>query len=432
MKYKIAVVKLGCPKNEVDAEVLCGELIKNGFCLTSVIDDADIAVIFTCSFIKDAVSEAIDTILEILQMQKRVIVTGCLVSRYGEKTLEKLLPEVERFFGTYNFTDIAEYLRYGKTTSNVSSKFIYSSENERSINFEYAYVKISEGCSNRCSFCTIPMIKGNLFSRDMKDIIEEIKIISCEQNIKEIILISQNTGDYGKDLKNGTNINKLIENILNINEINWLKVMYIYPDAINDEFLELTKHEKFCNYLEMPVQHIDNEILKSMNRKSGEKSIRKILDKIKSEYPDIFLRTSLIVGFPGETEKQFEKLVDFIKEYRFYNLGCFVFSPEEGTKAFDYDSCVPENVAKERFDVIMEEQKQVAFEINSTLTGKVFKVNISGYSDETDLLLQGRTEFQAPDIDGKVYITEGFIESPGFYNVKISDFKEYDLLGKIV
>ena len=432
MKEKIAIVVLGCPKNEVDAEVLTGELSAKGFLITSNIENADYIVIFTCSFIKDAVEEAVDTILELSLLNKKIIVTGCLVSRYGIDKLQKLLPEVVKFFGTYNYMDIINFLLNNQYKPSHTERFIYSRKNFRILNSSFAYVKISEGCSNRCSFCTIPSIKGNLFSRKSDDIIDEVKYLTDEKGINEIILISQNSGDYGKDLNKTENLNNLLKKILNIKTLKWLRVLYTYPDFINDEFLELTTHEKFCNYLEIPIQHIDNEILKKMNRKSSEKDIRRILDKIKTSFPEIFLRTSLIVGFPGETESKFKKLSEFIKEYKFYNLGCFIYSPEEGTKAAKMKPQINEKTKSERFKEIMLLQKKIVKDINVSLLHKNFKALITGYSEESELLLQGRTEFQLPDIDGKTFITKGFIEKQGIYEIKITDFKDYDLIGEII
>ncbi len=432
MKEKIAIVVLGCPKNEVDAEVLTGELSAKGFLITSNIENADYIVIFTCSFIKDAVEEAVDTILELSLLNKKIIVTGCLVSRYGIDKLQKLLPEVVKFFGTYNYMDIINFLLNNQYKPSHTERFIYSRKNFRILNSSFAYVKISEGCSNRCSFCTIPSIKGNLFSRKSDDIIDEVKYLTDEKGINEIILISQNSGDYGKDLNKTENLNNLLKKLLNIKTLKWLRVLYTYPDFINDEFLELTTHEKFCNYLEIPIQHIDNEILKKMNRKSSEKDIRRILDKIKTSFPEIFLRTSLIVGFPGETESKFKKLSEFIKEYKFYNLGCFIYSPEEGTKAAKMKPQINEKTKSERFKEIMLLQKKIVKDINVSLLHKNFKALITGYSEESELLLQGRTEFQLPDIDGKTFITKGFIEKQGIYEIKITDFKDYDLIGEII
>ena len=431
MKRKIAIVLRGCPKNEVDAQVLAGELKTIHFNIVSNVEEADIIIIFSCAFIKSAVEETLETIFEISLLKKEILVVGCIVNRYGKEKLKKIIPEVKEFFGTYDFLKVVDYIK-NNSFSLSKNQFIYSSNNNRILEQNFAYVKISEGCSNSCSFCTIPFIKGKLFSRKLEDIINEIKFLTEEKGIKEIILISQNNGEYGKDLKNNTNITKLIKEILKINALTWLRVLYIYPYYINDEFLELTLDEKFCNYLDMPVQHIDNDILKAMGRKSNEKLIRNILYKIKTFYPHLFLRTSIIVGFPGETEEKFLKLLDFIKEYQFYNLGCFKYSPEENTKAAKFQNQIPDSLKSKRYRVIMKEQKRIVRSINKNLINKTFKILLSGYSDETDLLLIGRTEFQAPDIDGITYINKGNVEYKDFYNIKITGFKDYDLIGEIV
>ena len=427
---KFAIVVLGCPKNEVDAEVLTGELIKNKFLITDNVEDADVVIIFTCAFIKEAAQESINTILEYAQ-NKNVIVSGCLTNRFDRKTLKKLLPEVTEFFDTYNYLQIIPYLK-SYIFEEKYKNFIYSSNNKRTLfNKNFAYVKISEGCNNRCSFCTIPAIKGNLFSRTINDIENEIKKL-VDNGIYEIILISQNSGDYGKDLKDGSNLIKLVEKLLNINDLKWLRLLYLYPDNVTNELLNLSYHEKFCNYIDIPIQHIDNEILKSMNRKISEKKLREKIYNIKTNFPHIFLRTSLIVGFPGETENQFLKLLNFIKEYEFYNLGCFVYSREENTKAYSMEKHLKENIKRNRYKKIMEKQKKIVKKINTALLGKELKVNVSGFSEETELLLQGRTEFQSPDIDGITLINKGNINSPGFYKVKVTDFADYDLIGEIV
>ena len=430
MKEKISIIVLGCPKNEVDAEVLAGELNSSEFIIENNIENSEIVIIFTCAFIEDAVEEAIDTILEITSIKNRVIVVGCLVSRYGADRLKEQLPEVEIFFDTYNYLNVVDYLKYNKIYKNYN-RYIYSHNNQRVLSSTFSYVKIAEGCRRSCSFCTIPQIKGGLFSRQINDIIDEIKKI-VESGIYEIILISQNSGDYGKDLKNSSNLTALIEQALKINDLKWLRVLYIYPDDINEYFLELTRHEKFCKYLDIPIQHIDNDILKSMNRKTDENNIKRILDNIKTNYPEIFLRTSLIVGYPGETDEKFNKLLNFIKQYQFYNLGCFKYFREEGTTAAALPGQVANKIKNIRYKKIMQTQKKVVKNINKTLTGKIFQVNISGFSTESELLLEGRTEFQSPDIDGITFINEGIIDEAGFYKVKITDFADYDLIGKIV
>jgi ribosomal protein S12 methylthiotransferase len=429
MKEKIAIIVRGCPKNEVDAEVLAGELQDNDFNIVSEIDLADVIIIFTCAFIKNAVQESLETIFEVSLYNKRIIVTGCIVNRYGLNTLKELIPEVEIFFDTYNYLNIIPYLI--KSNFKENKNFIYSHKNNRIIENSFAYVKISEGCSNSCSFCTIPKIKGKLFSRKIEDIYNEVKYLVEEKGVKEIILVSQNSGDYGRDLENGTNIVKLIKNLLKINTFFWVRLLYIYPQHVSDELLELSFNEKFCNYLDIPLQHIDNDILKKMGRSSTERSIKDTLDKIKSNYPKIFLRTSLIVGFPGETEEKFQKLLDFINEYKFYNLGCFKYSKEDGTKAAKLKEQIPEKIKNIRYKKIMSLQRKILENINRSLLSKKFKAIVEGVSDETELLLKSRCEFQAPDIDGITYINKGFVKEKGFYNIKITDFKDYDLIGEI-
>ena len=430
MREKVAVIVRGCPKNEVDAQILAGELINRDFSLTSNLNKANIVIIFTCAFIKDAVEESLETIFETSLICNRILVTGCLPNRYSLNELSELIPEVEKFFGTYNYMDIIDYIEKRKDFNETIGKFIYSSKNHRISEYCFSYVKIAEGCSNSCTFCTIPKIKGRYFSRKSDDIVDEIKFLTEEKGIGEIILVSQNNGFYGRDI--GESLENLIKKLLKINSLQWLRLLYIYPDDISERLLELTLHEKFCNYLDIPIQHIDNDILKAMGRKSGEKEIKEKLSKIKEFYPDIFVRTSLIVGFPGETEEKFEKLLKFVNEYEFYNIGCFKYSPEEGTRAAHFKSQVKESVKNRRYRRIMKEQKKIANKLNKALIGNHYQILVEGYSDETELLLTARTQFQSPDIDGVTLINKGFAEKGLFYNVKLTGYKDYDLIGEIV
>ncbi len=425
---KISIITLGCPKNEVDSEILASLLKEKNFEIIPNIEDSDIVIINTCAFIKEAVEEAIDVILNVAQTKKRIIVAGCLVSRYGEEKLKELLPEVEKFFNTYNYINILKYIR-NKPFKNFK-KFIYSSKLKRFFDSISKYVKISEGCSNACSYCIIPKIKGKYFSRPMNDILEEIKKLT-DNGVEEIILVSQDTGRYGIDLKDGTNLEKLIEKILNINSLKWLKVLYLYPDTITDELLELTKHEKFCSYLDIPIQHVDDKILKLMNRKISEKDLKNLFYKIKNDYSHLFLRTTVMVGFPQEDENAFKNLLNFIKDIEFYNLGCFKYSKEEGTLASKLQGQISQKEKNKRFKKILKIQKEIVNKINRSLKNKELETLIEGYCPESNLLLCGRTFFQAPDIDGKVYINKGFVDKPGIYKVKIKNFKNYDLIGEL-
>ncbi len=425
---KVSIITLGCPKNEVDSEILASLLKEKNFEITLNIDDSEIVIINTCAFIKEAVQEAIDVILNVAQTKKRIIVAGCLVSRYGKEKLKELLPEVEKFFDTYNYINILNYL--SNKPQKEYKKFIYNSKLKRFTDSISKYVKISEGCSNACSYCTIPKIKGKYFSRPLNDILEEIKILT-DNGVEEVILVSQDTGRYGMELKDGTNIVKLIEKILNINSLKWLRVLYLYPDTVTDELLELTKHEKFCSYLDIPIQHVDDKVLKLMKRKILEKDLKNLFYKIKSDYPYLFLRTTVMVGFPQEDEDAFKNLLNFVKEIEFYNLGCFKYSKEEGTLASKFKGQIPEKEKNKRFREIMKIQKDIVKKMNKKLKNKEVETLIEGYCPESELLLCGRTFFQAPDIDGKVFINKGYINKPGIYKVKIKNFKNYDLIGEL-
>jgi len=425
---KISIITLGCPKNEVDSEILARKLIEENYQIINNLEESEIIIINTCAFITDAIKEAIDVILNCVKFKKRIIVTGCLVSRFGEKKLKKLFPEVEAFFDTYNFLKILNYLKGEKFSK--EKKFIYNSNFLRPVSKTFKYVKISEGCSLSCSYCTIPKIKGKQFSRPVYDIVEEIKKL-VDNGTKEIILVAQNTGSYGYDLKDGTNLVKLLKEILKINDLKWLRVLYLYPEFITEELLELTFHEKFCSYLDIPIQHIDSRILKLMNRKSTEKKLYQLFEKIKVKYSHIFLRTTVMVGFPTESEHEFQKLLKFIKDIEFYNLGVFKYSKEEGTKAEKLKDDVPKREKTRRAKEILKTQKKIVKKLNKKLVGKKLNVLVEEKFISSGAVLTGRTEFQAPEIDGITFITSKIPLTNNIYEAEIKKFKDYDLFGEI-
>ena len=440
-KYNVSLVSLGCPKNLVDAEVMLGHLPAERFKIVTDESQADIIVVNTCAFIRDAQEESVETILEVADQKrngrcKLLIVSGCLPQRYQDD-LAKELPEVDFFMGTADAPRILELLDshlqgeqqqeiglpdylYDHTTPRVTSSPFYS-----------AYVKIAEGCANHCSYCVIPSIRGTLRSRTIPSVVEEVKRL-VESGVKEINLIAQDVTAFGAERGNGHELTTLLRELVKIEGLVWLRLLYAYPDGITDELLDMmAAEEKICNYIDLPIQHIDDQILAAMNRRIDEAGIRQLLERIRSRIPDITLRTSLIVGFPGETDAQFRKLLAFVEEGHFERLGVFQYSREEGTSAAKLVGQVPARSKLSRYKKLMKAQSRVALQKNLALKGRIESVLVEGYSEETELLLRGRSVRQAPDVDGQVYITSGQADVGDIVNLEITDSSEYDLIGEI-
>jgi ribosomal protein S12 methylthiotransferase len=440
-KYNISLVSLGCPKNLVDAEVMLGHLPAERFAIVTDEDQADIIVVNTCAFIREAQEESVDTILEVADYKKSgrcklLIVSGCLPQRFQED-LAKELPEVDFFMGTADAPRILELLDshlqgvgqhaiglpdylYDHTTPRVTSSPFYS-----------AYVKIAEGCANHCSYCVIPSIRGTLRSRTIPSVVAEVERLVAE-GVKEINLIAQDVTAFGAERSEQPELTALLRELVKIDGLSWLRLLYAYPDGISDELLDLiAAEEKICKYLDLPIQHIDDQILSAMNRRVDEAGIRSLLQRIRTRIPDITLRTSLIVGFPGETDDQFRKLLAFVEEGHFERLGVFRYSREESTPAAQLDRQVPERTKQSRYKRLMKAQSRVAFSKNLALKGRIEPVLVEGYSEETELLLRGRSIRQAPDVDGQVYITAGCADVGDIVALKITDSSEYDLIGEI-
>lgn len=443
VREKVSMVSLGCPKNLVDAEVMLGFLNREGYEVTTDEKDADIIIVNTCSFIKEAQQESIDAILDLADRKhdgrcKLLIVTGCLPQRYQEE-LCKELPEVDVFVGTGDYPKIAEIIAEKK---NFTGQLRYTGDPNllydenfprlKSTPVYSAYLKIAEGCSNRCSYCVIPALRGSFRSRPMDKVIEEARELVAG-GAKELNLIAQDVTGYGKDLSGGENLEQLIQELAKIEGLSWMRLLYAYPDGITDGLIELLKTEKkLCKYLDIPLQHISDNILNRMHRRSGEAEIRALLTKLRAEVPDVALRTSIIVGFPGETDEDFRKLLHFVDEAQFDRLGVFCYSKEEGTPAAELPDQISERVKRERYKKIMKVQARVSFKKNRRLIDNFEEVLVEGYSDETDLLLKGRSSRQAPDIDGQVYITAGNAMVGDIVTLKITDSSDYDLIGEIV
>ena len=440
-RYTVSLVSLGCPKNLVDAEVMLGHLPVERFSIITDESAADIIIVNTCAFIRDAQEESVETILEVADYKKNgrcklLIVSGCMPQRY-QKELEKELPEVDFFMGTADAPRIVELLDrhleggpqqeiglpdylYDHTTPRVTSSPYYS-----------AYVKIAEGCANHCSYCVIPSIRGTLRSRTIESVVAETKRL-VENGVKEINLIAQDVTAFGAERGNGPELPALLRELVKIEGLVWLRLLYAYPDGITDELLDLiAAEEKICNYLDLPIQHIDDRILAAMNRRVDESDIRALLQRIRTRIPEMTLRTSLIVGFPGESDAQFRKLLAFVEEGHFERLGTFRYSREDGTPAAKLDNQVPERTKQARVKRLMKAQARVSLKKNLALKGRIEPTLIEGYSEETELLLRGRSVRQAPDVDGQVYITSGQADVGDIVNLKITDSSEHDLIGEI-
>jgi ribosomal protein S12 methylthiotransferase len=440
---KVSLVSLGCPKNLVDAEVMLGYLAKEGFAVTTDEHEADIIIVNTCSFIKEAKQESIDTILDLADRKqdgrcRLLVVTGCLPQRYQEE-LAKELPEVDIFVGTGDYPRIAEIIAERRGTDQQlrytgDPNLLYDEQMPRlqSSPRYTSYLKIAEGCSNCCSYCVIPSLRGAFRSRPLAGLLQEARELAAG-GVRELNLIAQDITAYGRDLGDGTTLETLIRELADIEGLAWIRLLYAYPDGISDSLIQLIKtEEKVCKYLDLPLQHISDPVLQRMNRRSSELQIRSLLVRLRREIPGITLRTSLIVGFPGETEDDFKKLLHFVEEVQFDRLGVFCYSREEGTPAAALPEQVSERVKRERYKKIMKAQVRVSFKRNRRLVDTVEQVIVEGYSEETELLLKGRTSRQAPDIDGQVYITAGNADVGGIVNLRITDSSDYDLFGEIV
>jgi len=416
---KIHIRTLGCPKNEVDSEIIAGLTEKNQFIITQLIEDSDITIINTCGFIEPAKIESIDEILYALDLKKKgvlkkVYVFGCLVQRY-KKELERELPEVDKFFGVSRFDELYFELTGEQLPS--GNSFLL-----RKNYSHYAYLKISEGCSNFCTYCTIPFIKGMYKSRPENDILNEVEILDS-RGVKELIIISQDTGRYGKD--EICDLFKLLEKINKFENIKWIRILYMHPVHINQDFTEIFKIDKVIPYLDMPVQHSSTKILEKMNRGYTEKELRKKIDILRKNIDNIVLRSSIIVGFPGEKNEDFENLYNFINDVRFDYLGIFKYYREEGTRAFDMKFQIPDDIKSYREEELSKLQNEISFEKGQRLIGRNLDVIIDEYMEEENLFV-GRTYRDAPEIDGIVKVFRDDLKIGNIYNLKVKDVKYFE------
>ncbi len=440
---KIYFVSLGCPKNLVDSEVMLGLAQEEGYEMVIEAEEADLLVINTCSFIEDARKESIDGILELAELKeaypsKKLIVTGCLPQRYPEE-LAKELHEVDHFIGTSDIPRFRDLLRGEATArtfvSSEPSSWLYSHLSPRILStpFYTAYVKIAEGCDRHCAFCAIPTFRGNQLSRPMDSIIEEVKLLA-QQGVVEINLIAQELNGYGRDLADGTNLLKLLEALeKNDQTPPWIRLLYLYPHDISDELIDfIARSNKILPYIDMPIQHVNPKILKRMGRGQTAKEIRTLIPKLRDKIPNLTLRTTLLVGFPGETEEDFEELYHFIEEEPFDHLGVFAYSKEEGTRAYDLSDEIPFEIAQQRQKLLYDLQAEISAQRLQRLIDRDIEVLVEGISDESEFLLQGRSKSQAPDIDGVTYINDGQAQAGEIVTIRIEQVGEHDLVGGII
>ncbi|HEV8591171.1 MAG TPA: 30S ribosomal protein S12 methylthiotransferase RimO [Pyrinomonadaceae bacterium] len=446
---KVGFVSLGCPKNLVDSEVMMGQLAEAGYEITNNADEAETVVVNTCGFIESAKQESIDAILEATALKaegkaKRVIVAGCLVERYRDD-LMKELPDVDAFIGTNEVTRIlqaAEEKNFKELPllpiGNKSATYLYDfdSPRYRATQSHTAFIKIAEGCDRPCAFCSIPSMRGSFRSRRFGSIIEEARNLA-KQGVKELVLIAQDSSRYGEDLGEVDALAALIRALGEIEEIEWVRVMYAYPTHISDAFLAaIAETPKAVKYLDMPLQHASRNVLKLMKRGGTRESLEKLIRRVREKVPGITIRTTFITGFPGETDEDFEELIEFVQNCRFDNVGVFTYSDEEGTPAYDLPDKVDPKTATKRRNRLMKEQAKISKQLNKAKIGETFKVMFEGISQESDLLFQGRFEGQTQDIDGYILINdmpEDFEPHMGeVYDVRITKAHEYDLVGEII
>lgn len=438
---KIVLESLGCSKNLMDAEIMTGILKEKGYEFVEEFDEADIIMVNTCGFIRDAKQESIDTIVELSQLKevgklKYLIVTGCLAQRYADELLEEI-PEIDAIVGTGNFMNISEIIDRLESEKNVTEigniEFAFDETLPRYVSTpeHMAYLKIGEGCSNHCTYCIIPKLRGKYRSRKIEDIVEEAKTLAAE-GAKELVVIAQDTTRYGEDLYGEAKLAELLEELAGIEGIKWIRIMYSYPESITEKLIDvIAAHDNICSYFDMPIQHASNRVLKRMNRRTSKEDIRSKVEMIRSKIPDAVIRTTVIVGFPGETEEDLEELIEFMKEIKFDRLGAFAYSREEDTPADRMDGHMDEEIKEERRDRVMMVQQAISEEINQKREDKVFEVLIE--EEAEDGVYVGRTQGDAEEIDSVVYVnSDEELEIGSFVNVYITEAMEYDLIGDVV
>ncbi len=432
---KVGFISLGCSKNLVDTEMCIGLFKKNNFTITNNPKEADIIVINTCGFIESAKKEAIDTILEMAEYKKGcckyLIVMGCLVQRYKEE-LEKNLPEVDLFLKIDDYKNIWEKINNLIKANSYTCKDLQYLNRVISTGNTTAYLKIAEGCSNYCTYCAIPYIRGNYVSRPWEDIIKEAESLAAK-GFKELIVIAQDTTKYGIDLYGKSMLPQLLNTLSNIEGISWVRFLYAYPESITEELIKTVKNNnKICNYFDIPIQHISDTILKRMNRKTNKAEIISLIKRIRTKIPEAIIRTSLIVGFPGETKEDFQELAEFVKQTKFDKLGVFMYSKEDGTPAQKLPNQIHTNTKKARHKVIMEIQQKISNENLKNKIGKIYNTLIENLTEDKKYYM-GRTYADVPEMDGIVFIkNKENLKFGEFVNCRITDVLDYDLIGEII
>lgn len=442
MAVKVGMVSLGCPKNQMDAEIVLAKLEQAGFEITSESGLAEVVIVNTCGFIEEAKRESIENILEFAQLKKegqirKIIVTGCLAERYQQQLVTEL-PECDGVLGLGANADIVEAVN---AVVNGEQFYCFPSKDKWTLDGDrlqttphfFAYLRIADGCDNRCAYCAIPMIRGGLRSRKMENILTEAEKLVAD-GVKELVLVAQDTTVYGKDIYGQSCLPELLRRLCQIDGLQWIRLLYCYPEHITDELLDvMATQEKVLPYMDLPIQHASGKILKAMHRPGDRNTLTATINHIRERVPDIVLRTTVMTGFPGETEQDFEELCDFIKEMRFERLGCFAFSPEEGTPAASMPDQLPEEIKNRRRDIVMEEQSRISDRYNQRMIGRTFTVLVESFDKYAECWF-GRSPADAPDIDGKVFIMQPAcrLQAGDMVRVKITDAMDWDLMGEIV
>lgn len=413
-KYKIGILSLGCPRNLVDSESVLGQIRLKGYPITDI-DKADIAVVNTCAFIKEAKEESVEAILDLIERKqrgklKKIIVFGCLVQRYKDELIREL-PEIDVFVGRVA-------LNGGLSNFALTPR-------------HYRYLKVCEGCINNCSYCIIPKIKGKFASLDLKTVLDKVDKFD-KSAISELNIIGQDITGYGWDLYGRVKLAELLSKIAQrIHNIGWVRLLYLYPSRVNRELIEVIRDEpRICKYIDLPIQHINNRILRLMWRSMRKEDILRLIDTIRKKIPQVALRTSIIVGFPSETDKEFQELLSLLEEVKFERLGAFMYSREEGTPAFDFKGQIPKEIKQERLDAVMAKQQRVSLEVNKRFMGKVMDVLVEAKENNAYL---GRTQYDAPEVDGLVYLSsKKALKAGDFVKARVTDTLEYDLVAEAV
>ena len=442
MAIKVGMVSLGCPKNQMDAELMLARLEEAGYEITAESGLADVVIVNTCGFIEDAKKESIENILEFAQLKKegrikKILVTGCLAQRYQQELVQEL-PECDGVLGLGANADIVEAVE--QVTQDVAfyrfpSRDSWVLEGSRLLTTPhfFAYLRIADGCDNRCTYCAIPLIRGNLRSRELEGLVSEATALA-QTGVKELVLVAQDTTVYGRDLYGEPRLPELLRRLCRIDGLRWIRLLYCYPEHISEELLDvMATEEKVLPYMDLPLQHVSGHILKAMHRPGDRESLLTLIAHLRERVPGIVLRTTLMTGFPGETEEDFEELCSFVQETQFQRLGCVAFSPEEGTPAAKLPDQLPEDVKQRRRNIVMEEQQRISDRYNEQQIGKTVTVLVESYDRYAECWF-GRSEADAPDIDGKVFFAApaGTVQPGDMRRIKITDTMDWDLMGEIV